>query len=341
MSLRVPPGMSAEQGRQALTGHLSRRVPWNLRYDIQQVALGDPFVGSLKGHGYDTLKGALEDAFGRPLATVGQGGSIPLCNVFAETMPDAEIFLMGRRGTDVPHSRAERERRSVGDRAHRAGRGVVPRTLCPGTGGSAVTRPFSTEDFAARMASAARQAAGAGLTGVLVTPGPDLDYFTGYQPVAITERITMLVLQQTREPAMIVPVLERPDAEHATGAAALSLTDWADGSDPYAATAGLLDPDGSYAISDSAWAMHVLGLQAALPSSRYTSMTAALPMLRAVKDTDELARLAAAGAAADAAFEQITSVRFSGRHESEIGADLDRLPSGPRSGPRSAMTSPA
>ena len=95
VSLRVPPGMSAEQGRQALTAHLSRRVPWHLRYDIQQVALGDPFVGSLKGHGYDTLKGALEDAFGRPLATVGQGGSIPLCNVFAETMPDAEIFLMG------------------------------------------------------------------------------------------------------------------------------------------------------------------------------------------------------------------------------------------------------
>jgi Xaa-Pro aminopeptidase len=188
-----------------------------------------------------------------------------------------------------------------------------------------VTRPFTTEDFAARMASAVRQAAGAGLTGVLVTPGPDLDYFTGYQPVAITERITMLVLQQAREPAMIVPILERPDAEHATGAAALSLTDWSDGSDPYAATAELLDPDGSYAISDSAWAMHLLGLQAALPSSRYTSMTAALPMLRAVKDTDELARLAAAGAAADAAFEQITSVRFAGRHESEIGADLDRL----------------
>jgi Xaa-Pro aminopeptidase len=184
-----------------------------------------------------------------------------------------------------------------------------------------MTRPFTTEDFAARMAGAAGQAADAGLAGLLVTPGPDLAYFTGYQPVAITERITMLVLRQAREPAMIVPVLERPDAEHATGAAALSLTDWADGNDPYAATAELLDPNGSYAISDSAWAMHLLGLQAALPSARYTSMTATLPMLRAVKDRDELARLAAAGAA----FEQITSVRFAGRHESEIGADLARL----------------
>jgi hypothetical protein len=54
------------------------------------------------------------------------------------------------------------------------------------------------------MERATTQAANAGLTGVLVTPGPDLVYFTGYQPVAITARITMLVLQASRQPAMIV-----------------------------------------------------------------------------------------------------------------------------------------
>jgi Xaa-Pro aminopeptidase len=68
--------------------------------------------------------------------------------------------------------------------------------------------------------------------------------------------------------------------------------------------------------------MHLLGLQEALPESRYVSMTSALPMLRAVKDAEELARLATAGAAADASFEQILGVRFAGRREDEIGADL-------------------
>jgi len=29
------------------------------------------------------------------MVTVGQGGSIPLSNVFAETFPGAEVFLMG------------------------------------------------------------------------------------------------------------------------------------------------------------------------------------------------------------------------------------------------------
>jgi Xaa-Pro aminopeptidase len=183
-------------------------------------------------------------------------------------------------------------------------------------------KPFTTEDFAARMARAAQQAADAGLTGVLVTPGPDLKYFTGYAPIAVTERITLLVLHASRDPAMIVPILERPDAENAPGAGALSLSDWTDGSDPYEATAPLLDAEGRYAISDSAWAMHLLGLQGALPESSYVSMTAALPMLRAVKDADELERLAAAGAAADATFEDIVGARFAGRREREIAADL-------------------
>jgi Xaa-Pro aminopeptidase len=186
-------------------------------------------------------------------------------------------------------------------------------------------RPFTTADFVQRMHRAVGQASEAGLTGLLVTPGPDLVYFTGYQPTAITERITMLVLQESRDPALIVPALERPDAEEAPGVAAVSVTDWSDGSDPFAATAELLEAAGRYAISDAAWALHLLGLQQALPQSSYTSMTETLPMLRAIKDEDEVSRLASAGAAADATYEKIVDVPFAGRSERDIGEDLARL----------------
>jgi Xaa-Pro aminopeptidase len=185
--------------------------------------------------------------------------------------------------------------------------------------------PFTAADFARRMERAAAQAAAAGLTGILVAPGPDLLYLTGYEPVAITERLTMLAVQTGRDPAMILPRLERPDAERAPSAGTIALTDWSDGSDPYAAAAPLLDPNGSYAISDSAWALQLLGLQKAVPGTNYVSMTAALPMLRAVKDADELDRLAAAGAAADAVFYEILNVRFAGRRETEVAADLASL----------------
>jgi len=188
-----------------------------------------------------------------------------------------------------------------------------------------MTREFTTDDYTARMERAAAHAAEAGLTGLLVTPGPDLLYFTGYAPIAITERITMLAIPATGDPTMIVPVLERPDAEKSPAAGAVALEDWTDGSDPYEATAGMLDGSGRYAISDSAWAMHVLGLQRALPRSSYESMTSAMPLLRAVKGADELERLTAAGAAADASFEDIAGVQFAGRKESDIAADLSNF----------------
>jgi cysteinylglycine-S-conjugate dipeptidase len=95
VSLRLPPGVTGQAAQDALVAHLQSRVPWGLHCEIERVAMGDPFVGSLDGPAFESLKAAMEEAFERPMATEGQGGSIPLCNVLAETYPDAEIFLMG------------------------------------------------------------------------------------------------------------------------------------------------------------------------------------------------------------------------------------------------------
>jgi Xaa-Pro aminopeptidase len=185
--------------------------------------------------------------------------------------------------------------------------------------------PFTPADYGARIERAAAQAGDAGLSGLLVTPGPDLAYFTGYSPLSVNERLTLLVISASRDPAMIVPRLERGEAREAEGVTALALSDWSDGEDPYLAAAQLLDARGRYAVSDSAWAMHVLGLQEALPASRYVAMTQALPLLRAIKDRSELERLAAAAAAADASYEAIVGEPFAGRPEHEIGARLAAL----------------
>jgi Creatinase/Prolidase N-terminal domain len=154
---------------------------------------------------------------------------------------------------------------------------------------------FTNDDFAARMRRVVSAAVENDLAGVIVTPGPDLVWLTGYRPTAITERLTMLVLTPDNEPTLLVPILERPDAEAAEGAGSVSLVDWEDGTDPYEVAGPLLRTVGEYGISDSAWAMHLLGLQGALPQSRYRSLTACLPMMRAIKDDNELIRLAAAG----------------------------------------------
>jgi Xaa-Pro aminopeptidase len=175
------------------------------------------------------------------------------------------------------------------------------------------------------MRRAARAAAAKGLAGLLVTPGPDMTYLCGYRAGTTSERLTMLILMVDREPVLVVPRLERAGAEAATGAPAVRIVDWVDGTDPFAVAAQKLHPAGRYAISDSAWALQLLGLQRALPGATYLATTDVLPMLRAVKDAHELHRLSEAGAAADATFTEILQVGFAGRAENQVAADLSDL----------------
>ena len=58
-------------------------------------ATGAPFEAAVDGPAYTAMAQAMGEAYGTPMATLGQGGSIPLCNVFADTYPDAELILMG------------------------------------------------------------------------------------------------------------------------------------------------------------------------------------------------------------------------------------------------------
>ena len=185
--------------------------------------------------------------------------------------------------------------------------------------------PFTSDDYATRMARVVDDAVEAGLDGVIVTPGADLVWLMGYRPTAITERLTMLVLAPDERPTLLVPILEKPDAEAADGAATVRIVDWADGTDPYTAAGRLLRPNDRFGISDSAWAMHLLGLQSTLPGTEYRALSHSLPMMRAVKDANELSRLALAGEAADATYGEIVQLRFAGRRETEVAADLARL----------------
>nr|WP_271211135.1 dipeptidase [Rhodococcus wratislaviensis]GLK36903.1 dipeptidase [Rhodococcus wratislaviensis] len=95
LNLRVPPGMDPQKAQDALAAHLENAAPWNARVTVEREAVGSPFRATTDGPGYAALGVALEEAFGKELGTVGQGGSIPLCNVFSAVVPTAEIALIG------------------------------------------------------------------------------------------------------------------------------------------------------------------------------------------------------------------------------------------------------
>ena len=95
VSLRVPPGMDAQRAQDALIAHLHAVTPWHAEVQIEREAQGPPFTARTDGPAYAAMRHALEQGYGRPTTTAGQGGSIPLCNVLHQTFPDAEIMLTG------------------------------------------------------------------------------------------------------------------------------------------------------------------------------------------------------------------------------------------------------
>jgi D-alanyl-D-alanine dipeptidase len=177
--------------------------------------------------------------------------------------------------------------------------------------------------FAERRRHVVEAIEAAALDGFVVTPGPDLRYLTGYEGLTM-ERLTLLRLAPSGDAVMLLPRLERPAAEAAAGIDGVELTTWTDGDDPFDAVAALVGP-GSYAVTDRAWAVHLLGIQRAVPHATFVASGGALSGLRAVKDAAELEALARAGAAVDAVFETIRTRPFAGRTEEQVASDLREL----------------
>ncbi|MFJ1708795.1 dipeptidase [Kitasatospora sp. NPDC088346] len=95
VSLRVPPGSDAAAALAALSAHLRAAAPWGARVEIEPEGTGAPFRAATDGRAYAALDRAVREVYGRELSFLGQGGSIPLCNVLAGCYPEAEIILMG------------------------------------------------------------------------------------------------------------------------------------------------------------------------------------------------------------------------------------------------------
>jgi cysteinylglycine-S-conjugate dipeptidase len=95
VNLRVPPGMDALQAQRLLIAHLHAHTPWGAVVEVEPVSLGQPFAARTDGPAFRAMEAAMEAAFGRPMVTTGQGGSIPLASTLAEVSPHAEMLLLG------------------------------------------------------------------------------------------------------------------------------------------------------------------------------------------------------------------------------------------------------
>jgi Xaa-Pro aminopeptidase len=177
-------------------------------------------------------------------------------------------------------------------------------------------------DHAGRRARAAAGCRDAGVAALLVGPGSDLTYLTGYR-IGGSERLTCLVLTSDGAATLVVPELEAPRA--AASAPDLPRATWGETADPYALVASLVAAPGAIGVSDQLWAAFVLRLQTALPGRPMRPASEVTRALRMRKDADELAALRAVSAAADRAYVRALDLEFRGRTERAVAADLAAL----------------
>jgi Xaa-Pro aminopeptidase len=175
---------------------------------------------------------------------------------------------------------------------------------------------------ASRLREVAAATGTAGLDALLLTPGPDLRYVTGYDAHQL-ERLTCLVVPAQAVPFLVVPRLEVPAAQASpVGELDLEIVGWDETDDPYALVARRLGNVGAVGLSDRMWALMVLRLRAALPGTRQELASLALRDLRARKSPAEVAALLAAGEAIDRVHAQVPGWLLPGRTEREVASDI-------------------
>ncbi len=181
-----------------------------------------------------------------------------------------------------------------------------------------------TTDPQARLDQLAALADKGGVDVVLVAPGPDLRYLTGYDAKPL-ERLTCLVVPAHGTAVLVVPTLERPAAE-ASPAGSLRIADFGETDDAYAGVAALLEAQrvqtDVVAVDNLMWAEKLLAFQRALPAAQIRLAGEFIIEMRIRKNPDEVAALRAAGAAIDSVHARMGEWLRPGRTEAEVAADI-------------------
>jgi Xaa-Pro aminopeptidase len=125
-----------------------------------------------------------------------------------------------------------------------------------------------------------------------------------------------------------VPALEAPLARDHLGDLELEVAAWAETDDPVALVRDTLQATGAaggrLGVGDRLWSSFLLRLQAALPDASFTVASTVTRQLRMRKDAEEVAALARAAAAIDQVVEGLGELRWAGRSERELAAEIQQ-----------------
>jgi Xaa-Pro aminopeptidase len=173
-----------------------------------------------------------------------------------------------------------------------------------------------------RLTQVAEAVRAKGLDVLLLTPGPDLRYVTGYDAKQL-ERLTCLAVPSDGDPFLLVPALELKAAQASpAGALSLDIVTWQETENPFGIVSRAIGDPRSVALSDRMWALHVLQFADAFPAARQHLASAVLSPLRVRKSAAEIQALKAAGEAIDRVHANVPQWLKPGLTERQVGARI-------------------
>jgi acetylornithine deacetylase/succinyl-diaminopimelate desuccinylase-like protein len=99
VAVRVPPGADPAASMDAVRAHLEARVPWGARLSVEVEPASAP-VELAAGAADAAAERALAAAFGKSVARMGSGGSLPLVGRLRAAYPDAPIVMWGAQDAE-------------------------------------------------------------------------------------------------------------------------------------------------------------------------------------------------------------------------------------------------
>jgi acetylornithine deacetylase/succinyl-diaminopimelate desuccinylase-like protein len=97
VAVRVPPGADPIESMDAVARHLRAHTPWGAQLDLELEPASSPNALEVA----EAARTALQQAYGKEVAVMGSGGSIPLVAALRENYPDASIVLWGAQDSDL------------------------------------------------------------------------------------------------------------------------------------------------------------------------------------------------------------------------------------------------
>src|SRR5580693_4455519 len=173
-----------------------------------------------------------------------------------------------------------------------------------------------------RLARVADAVLASGLDVLLLTPGPDLRYVTGYDAKQL-ERLTCLAVPAQGDPFLLVPRLELKAAQASpAGALSLEILTLGETENPFGMISSAVGDPRSIALSDRMWALHVLAFKDVFPTAEQRLASSVLSPLRMRKSAAEVGALKEAGEAIDRVHANVPGWLRPGLTEREAGAKI-------------------